>query len=49
MSEEFKDEGILRNLIIGKYATLKELETYYDLDDAIFLTACLEVESESGL
>ncbi len=33
-------------VVMSDKATLKELETYYDLDDLLFFVACLDIKNE---
>ena len=41
-----KDESMVMILINKRYATLKELETYYDFNDMLFLSACADIKGE---
>jgi len=46
MSQELKDKSLVMKLIINGKATLKEMQNDYELDDLIFISACIDVQRE---
>ena len=46
ISEELKEESIIMRIFQAGKATLKEMETYYSLDDLLFIDACLDIKDE---
>jgi hypothetical protein len=42
---DFAEEFIVFRLVLEKIATLKELETYYSLDDALRMIASLDIKN----
>lgn len=46
VDEELLNEFLIFRLVIEGLATLKELETYYSFDDALRMTAILDIKAQ---